>query len=412
MASSPRPEETRAALEALSAVLTMQTRAEPALRAVLRAHPHWDNAARSRVARMVNGPACLRARLAYRGGSDAPAAVLAAYLVEEMALPPGAAAEAAGVEAAVLERAFGDARPWPADPVERLAAERSLPPWLAARWVAELGAAEADALAAALNRPGPLTLRVNTLKTTRADLAVRLAAGGWRVEPTRASTWGLTVAGPVNVTGNAAWRDGCFEVQDEASQLAALWTGARPGDVVLDACAGSGGKTLALAAMMEDRGELWVTDADPARLADLRGRTRRLGLRCVRETAVDAPPAAADVVLVDAPCSSTGALRRGPDARWWLDETAVTRLPTLQAAILSRAARCVRPGGRLMYVTCSLLRAENEDVVARFLGEHRDFRAAPLYAGGPAARTLLPHRDGTDGFHLAALVRVGPPAAS
>jgi 16S rRNA (cytosine967-C5)-methyltransferase len=306
----------------------------------------------------------------------------------------------------------------PEDPLEALAVQTSLPRWLAKLWSEQLGPDETRALAAALNQRAPLTVRTNLLKNTRDELVATLRAEGSRVEPTKLSPWGITFTGRTNVFALRAFKAGLFEVQDEGSQLIALACEARAGQLVVDACAGAGGKALALASEMHNKGRLVACDRDTRRLDELRPRARRAGVhnweaRSVPEssdTRVADLREHADVVLVDAPCSGLGALRRNPDARWRLDPQEVASFPPRQKEILERYAQLVKPGGRLVYATCSINRAENEEVRAAFLAAHPEFEAAQALPAsvGLGARTelqLLPHRHGTDGFYIAALRR-------
>ncbi|HEY6099016.1 MAG TPA: RsmB/NOP family class I SAM-dependent RNA methyltransferase, partial [Anaeromyxobacter sp.] len=268
-------------------------------------------------------------------------------------------------------------------------------------------------LADALDVPGPVCLRVNTLRTTPSALAERLRAEGVATRPGDLAPSCLVVTSPrPNVYGLACHREGLFEVQDEASQLVGAIVEARPGETVLDACAGAGGKTLLLAAVVGAAGRVHAADPDAAKLARLRVRAARAG--AARIVVVDGPEPsgalAADRVLVDAPCSELGALRRGPDLRWRTDPSKFADLPGRQLAILSRAARHVRPGGRLVYATCTLRREEDETVALAFEAAHSGFvRAAP-----PAHPSTLtpdgflrtwPHRHGTDGFFAALWTR-------
>jgi 16S rRNA (cytosine967-C5)-methyltransferase len=312
------------------------------------------------------------------------------------------------------------------DPTTRLAIEQSLPRWIAARFVEALGEDEARALAAAMNERAPLTVRANLLAGTREDLAARLAAEGVRSTPTRFSPWGLVLDGHANAFALRAFREGRFEIQDEGSQLLALAVGARPNHVVVDACAGAGGKTLALAMEMRNKGTLWALDADPERLDEARRRARRDGVHNVRTRAIppggaeadeaiaDLPPA--DRVLVDAPCSGLGTLRRKPDARWRLAATDPARFAALQRELAARAARLVKRGGRLLYATCSLAREENEDVARALAAEVPGLAPLPLSSAlgdalaaelGAEAHELRlwPHRHGTDGFYVALFER-------
>src|SRR5512138_3474617 len=215
-----------------------------------------------------------------------------------------------------------------ADPVERLALEASLPRWIAERFARELGLEEARALATSMNERAPLTVRANLLMGDRDDLRSRLAAEGMQSEPTRFSPWGLVLDGHQNAFSLPSFRDGRFEIQDEGSQLISLACAARPGWIVVDACAGAGGKALALAMEMRNKGSLHAVDTDAGRLDDARRRARRAHVHNLRARLIASGPEAAtqledlagkaDLVLVDAPCSGLGTLRRKPDARWRL----------------------------------------------------------------------------------------------
>src|SRR5438067_2224776 len=301
----------------------------------------------------------------------------------------------------------------PEDPLDALAAETSLPRWLAKAWSEQLGTGETRALAAALNQRAPLTVRANLLKSSRDELLATLRTEGSRVEPTRFSPWGITFAGRTNVFALRAFKAGLFEVQDEGSQLIALACEARPGQVIVDACAGAGGKALALASEMHNKGRLVACDRDGRRLDKVRPRARRAGVHNWEARSVPESSDArlvelsgqADVVLIDAPCSGLGALRRNPDARWRLEEWEVDSFPPRQREIRERYARLVKPGGRLVYATCSINRAENQDVRAAFLKAHADFASLPALPGWPNEVQLLPHQHGTDGFYIAALER-------
>lgn len=307
------------------------------------------------------------------------------------------------------------------DPVEGLALGESLPRWIAARFVEELGLAEARALAAAMNARAPLTVRANLLRGDRDALRERLAAEGVGAEPTRFSPWGLVLDGHQNAFALQSFKDGLFEIQDEGSQLIALACGARPQKVVVDACAGAGGKSLALAAEMHNRGTLWALDSDEGRLSEARRRATRGRVDNLRTRPIPAGAEAVeaiadlagkgDVVLVDAPCSGLGTLRRKPDARWRLAPEDVARFAALQRELVGRFAALVKPGGRLVYATCALGPAENADVAAH--AETLGLVPAPLAEtlGTERARALgadghtlqlYPHRHGTDGFFMAA----------
>ena len=306
----------------------------------------------------------------------------------------------------------------PADPIEALAIRCSFPTWLAARWVERFGASEARALMLALNERPPLTIRTNTLRQSREALAERLAAEAGRVpRPTHHSPEGLVVdhgGGPP-----ASWRafaDGACTVQDEASMLVAHLTDPRPGETVADVCAAPGTKTTHLAQLMEDRGRILALDRDARRLAGVREAAARLGITIVetREGPVEAlglqHGATCEAVLVDAPCSNLGVLRRHPEVKWRRQPADLAASAASQGAILRAAATMVKPGGRLVYATCSLEPEENEAVVDDLLALRDDFAidipaAFPIAADAAGFVRCLPHRHGTDGFTAVRLRR-------
>lgn len=379
----------------------------PADRAVdraLRARPGLDAGGRAAVAEALFGVGLWRRRLwTQLGAPDASPRLLLAALVRDLGGRPDAEA-LVGLPPGALP----PPRPAPA----ALADRWSLPDWLAA----ELGRAagpEAEALAEALDRPGPVCLRANALRATRAALAARLAAEGIATRPGPLAPHALVVEGPrPNLLGLAAAREGLLEVQDEGSQLLGAAVEARPGEAVLDACAGAGGKALLLAADVGPAGAVHAADPDAERLGRLARRARVAGAEAIIRLHGPAAPAAlrVDRALVDAPCSELGPLRRGPDLRWRLDPAAFAALPALQAELLARAARHVRPGGRLVYATCTFRREEDEEVALAFEAAHPTFRRiAP--AVDPAALTpdgflrTWPHRHGTDAFFAAAWER-------
>ena len=297
-----------------------------------------------------------------------------------------------------------------------------LPDWLYERMLA-LHGEQIEALAAALNQPAPLDLRVNTLRASREAVRDGLAAEGLAAEPTPWSPWGLRLRDKPALNRHPLYLEGVIEVQDEGSQLLALLTGARRGEMVCDFCAGAGGKSLALGAMMKNTGRLYAFDVSDRRLARLKPRLARSGLSNVHpihisgetDTRVKRLANKFDRVLVDAPCSGLGTLRRNPDLKWRQTPQTVTELAAKQAAILTAAAGVVKPGGRLVYATCSLLPEENEDIVAAFLAAHTDFHLIPVdpilaaqgieLAMGEVLR-LDPAQHGTDAFYAAVLERI------
>jgi 16S rRNA (cytosine967-C5)-methyltransferase len=326
----------------------------------LRAHRELSRDQRTAAVEAIFGVALWRRRLAWHAGSEAPADLLAA-LVRDLAGPS------------------------PAVP-PRLADRWSLPDWLEAHLERELGAG-ADAFCEAIAVPGPVCLRTNRLLCTRDELAARLASEGIATRPGQRSPDALIVETKnANLFGSQAWREGLFEPQDEGSQLVGQLVEAGPTDTVLDLCAGAGGKSLLLAAQ---GATVLAHDTDATRLDRLRTRAARARATLIR---IVRAPAPADRVLVDAPCSELGTLRRGPDARWRIQPAALTAHPKLQRELLETAARCAKK--RIVYATCTVSRAENEDVAAHFDSTHPEFRRV-----GEAR--FLPHLHGTDGFFAA-----------
>ncbi len=299
--------------------------------------------------------------------------------------------------------------PAPVEPDEAPAEAGIAPEWL----VAELAASGiSDAEANALLERAPLDLRVNTLKADRSTIDLPVP-----VKSTEAPQ-GLRVESAAPVETWEEFRDGRIEVQDTGSQLACLAVGAQPGETVIDLCAGAGGKTLALAAAMDNRGTLIAADTDRTRLSRLAPRAERAGAGMIEVRLINPRQelemlaglrGAADAVLVDAPCSGTGTWRRNPEARWRLTPERLARFADIQARLLDIAAELVRPGGRLTFVTCSLLDAEGADQVDAFLARHREWSAGPIDLPLGRARgkgwRLSPFHDGTDGFFIARLSR-------
>lgn len=337
------------------------------------------------------------------------------------------AERATGLVNAVLRRLAAEHRSialpaLEADPLGHLVHALSLPAWLADRWLARFGAEEAAALARACNQIPPLTVRANRLRTDRDRLLEELRERFPGAVPCRHARDGLVLGRRGNPALDPAFLDGRFSVQDEASQLVTALLDPQPGERVLDACAAPGGKTGALGERVGERGQVMALDRNSARLDLVRRQVRRLGLRGVhclerdatRPLADLARPRAFDRVLVDAPCSGLGTLRRNPDARWRLTPGDPARLAEAQLAILRQAASVLRPGGVLVYSTCSLLREENEDVVRTLLEQAPALRRAAAAEAPPEVRPLvgedgwlrcLPHVHDTDGFLAVRLVR-------
>jgi 16S rRNA (cytosine967-C5)-methyltransferase len=299
----------------------------------------------------------------------------------------------------------------------RIALAASLPDWLAERLVADWGE-RAEPLAHALNQRAPMTVRANLLVGDRQALAARLDLD---TRPGRWCDTALIVESRTNLFALEAFQQGALEVQDEGSQLLAdLATAHLPGErpFVIDLCAGAGGKTLAIAARLGNRGRILATDVDRKKLEELRRRARRAGVSNAQAVQIEGgvwPPALdamrgkADVVFVDAPCSGIGALRRNPEARWRLREADLATFAMRQREILAGAANLLAPGGRLVYATCTLLRVENEDVVAAVRATRPELASVPVRElfGELFGEDLLvaPDSHGTDGFFAAVLRR-------
>ncbi len=298
-----------------------------------------------------------------------------------------------------------------------LATTLSHPDWLVARWIDRFGFDAAEQIVTFNNHPPPLTVRANRLVTTREALARRLHDAGIDTAPTTWSPHGLVVT---NGNPIRLGRDGSFFLQDEASQLVSLTVDARPDDRILDLCASPGGKTTALAADMGNRGVLVACDVRQRRLRLLRDTVTAAGAHVVRVVHIDRSGPVPfrevfDRVLVDAPCSGLGTVRRDPDIRWRRHADDLMQFARIQTDLLQRASRVVRPGGRLVYATCSSEPEENERVVLAFLERNPDFALVPsLDTAGPLAPLVdgegflrtLPFRHGLEAFFAAALVKM------
>jgi len=307
----------------------------------------------------------------------------------------------------------------PIDPIEALAVRLSFPTWLAARWVDRYGVDEATALMHAMNERPPITVRANTLRLTREALAQRLTQeDGLRVSATRYAPEGLVVEHGGTPASWRAFADGACAVQDEASMLIAHLLAARPGETIADTCAAPGTKTTHLAQLMDNRGRIVAFDPQPSRLARVAAAAARLGVGIVETRAGTVEALAGDFVgacdgvLVDAPCSNLGVLRRNPDVKWRRSANDIAASATRQREILAAAAGMVKPGGRLVYATCSLEPAENEMVTQTFAGARTDFvvdppDSFPLPLDPDGVLRCRPHHHGTDGFTAVRFRRVG-----
>jgi 16S rRNA (cytosine967-C5)-methyltransferase len=418
-----------AAIEILDDVLNRHRPAAMALSDWARSHRFAGSGDRSAIGTLVYDALRRRASLAWRMGEETPRALAIGAVRHVWGLPAAevealcdgsqhAPAPLSENERAGLARGLEDAAGW---------AAADIPEWIFLAFERSFGA-DAVAEGQALAERAPIDLRVNLLKADRPRVLAALGAYG--AEATRHSPWGVRIAPPKpqqknpNVEAEAAHGKGWFEVQDEASQLAVLLAGIGPRQQVIDLCAGSGGKTLAIAGLMHNTGQIYAYDSDKARLRPIFERLKRAGARNVQvmtagdNAALEALNGRMDVVFVDAPCSGSGVWRRRPDAKWRLTPEALASRITEQQAVLALAAPLVKPGGALIYATCSVLAQENQEQTAWFLGKQpafaeRDYRTQwpladqppPASPNGEFSLQLTPHRHETDGFYLSILHR-------
>lgn len=410
-----KPLLLHSAAELFDAIVTGTLPADAQMERYFRAHPKMGVRDRGQVAEAVYGALRQRRVLQHVAASDKAIDTLAAWWLTQ------------GISARVLEDAgYRDGARTLAERTRTLDASQlpfairaNLPDWLAEKLLAQLGEAETLALATALNRPAPVDLRINTLKAEREAVQTQLAEEGYPTTPTQYSPCGLRRDDRAPLFSTQCFKSGLFEVQDEGSQLISLLMEARRQEMVVDFCAGAGGKSLHLGAIMANSGTLYAFDVSAKRLERFKPRLRRAGLDNVRNVAIAHErddrvrrlAGKADRVLVDAPCSGIGTLRRNPDIKWRQIDLEV--LTKQQHDILAAAATLVKPGGRLVYATCSVLREENEDVIEKFLANHPAFHIIPVNAilerrhvaltMPDDALRLLPHRHNTDGFYAVAL---------
>ncbi|HEX5802599.1 MAG TPA: RsmB/NOP family class I SAM-dependent RNA methyltransferase [Azospira sp.] len=403
---------------ALAAMLRFEYPADAVLSHYFREHRQLGHADRGFVAETCfTVLRKLRSLSARCDGDASPRRLLLAALfcqrgwnLRELA-PVTHEADAAWLAAAKAARS----EDWPA------AVRCDLPDWLYERLQARF-AGDTEVLATALNRSAPLDLRVNPLKTTREAVLSRLAADGIAAEACAWSPLGVRLVEKPALARHPLFLSGEIEVQDEGSQLLGFLVAPKRGEMVADFCAGAGGKTLLLGALMRSSGRLYAFDVAEKRLANLKPRLARSGLSNVHPVRIESEndqkvkrlAGKLDRVLVDAPCSGLGTLRRNPDLKWRQTPQSVAELVAKQTAILAAAARLVKPGGRLVYATCSLLAEENDEVVGAFLAANPAFVALPAadilsrqgiaFADGEALR-LLPHVHGSDGFFALAMER-------
>ena len=421
-----------AAIEILSEIFTRNRPASEALKDWGKAHRFAGSTDRHVIGTLVYDALRNRNSAATRAGGDSTRALALGTLAEVWNLPLGEIAtlctEQFGPGELNAQEKKALATPVPNDAPAHV--RGNFPKWLETdlrktfgeRLVAEM---------AALSQRAPIDLRVNTLKTTRDDLLQVFAKFGASATPL--SPTGIRIAAPgidarnINVEAEPAHGLGQFEVQDEASQLAAMLTGVKPSDTVLDLCAGAGGKSLALAALMQNKGKLVAYDRDKHRLRPIFERITRSGASCIEVVPYDEPhklqvSGSHDLVVVDAPCTGSGTWRRKPDAKWRLSEKQLQIRLKEQVAVLQQAAPLVRKGGKLAYFTCSILPQENGEQVQVFLKSHSQFKIIPYTEqwkaklgsqpptsadGRSDTLQLSPHSHGTDGFFVAVMQRVG-----
>ncbi len=409
------------AAELLELILQGRSPADQQMQAYFRKHRNMGVNDRGFVAETVYG--CLRRkRLLEHFVGPAPAAQdnVAAYLAAVQGWSARALEQAGcrpGVRELVARIRETDVSTLPA------AVRADLPDWLYERLAAQLGEAETLALAAALNQPAPVDLRVNALKAKPDEAAAVLAQEGYPAEPTTLSPVGLRRQTRSPLFKTRAFSEGLIEVQDEGSQLLALLLEPRRGEMVVDFCAGAGGKTLHLGALMDNTGTLYAFDVSAKRLDQLKPRLRRAGLDTVRSVVIEHERdprvlrlrGKIDRVLVDAPCTGLGTLRRNPDIKWRAHK--LEEITALQRRILAAAAELVKPGGRLVYATCSPLHEENGAVIEWFLASHPEFSSLPVGAilarkqvaitlpEDATALHLYSHRHPTDTYYAVALER-------
>jgi len=304
-------------------------------------------------------------------------------------------------------------------PAEYLAARYSHPVWLAAQWCEQLGLDAAEELAAAMSEPPPFTVRTNTLRISREALMKRFADEGVNCSQTTWSPDGVRLNQSGQITRLPSFRDGLFTVQDESSQLAPLFLAPAKGERVLDACAAPGGKTTQIAQLMGDSGEIYACDVNNKKLRMIKETCDRLGINSVRTFTMDATSPSSAIkettfhrILIDAPCSGLGVIRRNPEGKWNKSPDDLLQLARTQLSILENLCRYLEPDGTLLYATCSTSIQENEYVVDMFLREHPEFAVEDLRPLFPAFASLFtergffrswPHRDGMDGFFAARL---------
>jgi len=406
--------------EVLREILRFTAPADNTLSRYFREHPRLGARERGVIAESIYG--LLRNKAVYTSFSESGSGALIRRMAL-LALADGVGIDALGglseIETEWLTRVMEmDRAHLP------LALRVNLPDWLREKLTDQLGEAGMLKFAQATNKPASLDLRVNSMKTDRAAVQAELALAPIQAEFTPFAADGLRILKKPSLQNLPLFKSGAIEVQDEGSQILAQIVGAKRGEMVVDFCAGAGGKTLALGAAMRNTGRLYAFDISDKRLAKLKPRLARSGLSNVhpvliaheRDAKIKRLAGKIDRVLVDAPCSGLGTLRRNPDVKWRQLPGAIAELNVKQAAILDSAARLVKIGGRLIYATCSILREENEDIAEQFLGTHPDFELLPMVDVLAEQKInldmtdflkLSPEVHETDGFFAAAFIRKG-----
>ena len=403
------------AAQVLSRILEFSGPADETLSRYFREHHELGQQERAFVAEAVFAVLRRRRSLEAAAGAASPAALIAAAAMRVLGLSGRA------LDGLVDEQLARRIKGWRPEALPA-AVRADLPDWLWDKLAAEYGEPEAQRIAQGMLNAAPLDLRVNLARTAREEVLARLTQDGMEVKPTPYSPAGLRLAGKLPINRHALFRDGLVEVQDEGSQLLAWLLAPRRGEMVADYCAGAGGKTLAIAMLMRGMGRVYAMDVSSRRLAALAPRAARAGVTNVHSIALSGDNDARakrlagklDRVLVDAPCSGFGTLRRNPDLKWRHGPEAIEQLAKKQRGILDAASRLVKPGGRLVYATCSILREENEVVVDAFASTHPGFTPLSCDELLAAQRIALdtghqlrlwPHLHGTDGFFAAAFLR-------
>lgn len=332
-----------------------------------------------------------------------------------------------GVLRGLLREGVAPALPAHLSPIERISLEHSFPQWLVKRWANVYGTETAERMCAACNEPPHASMRVNRLRTTRAEMLSKLLEAGVSAHASLLSADGIVADKAGNLAETSWYRDGLVSVQDESSMLVAAVANPEPGSSVLDCCAAPGGKSMHMAEIMRNQGKIVACDIHVHKRALIERQQERLGFGIVEAVTLDAleldriyPPDSMDLVLLDAPCSGLGVIRRKPEIKWNRKPEDIAKLAALQYRLLQTACKLVKPGGAIVYSTCTMAPEENEDVVRRFLKENPAFRLdahwpeealQPLRARQALPEPfegfaqILPHHYGSDGFFIARMCR-------